>query len=257
MRDSTCVAFEINLPTLDSRTNSSLLQELINAGERILDLVRLFLFRPGEDKSIGHVGAIGNGVSGVWLGDDAEHLQFIARKNSNYQLAQDPLEVPLADVRRIYNDAVFRELCSAAASLNSECDSLLDRIFQTLRAFRESRDIQSLEARFRQLAGIAEDLAKRDKAERLSGERLRDYIAKIAENGWRAVDDVRAVTRDLWDNARNPLTHSVETFASIGRDANLDIDNMELIVVNMVEAVVIAWRNERFGIDAYDSLLST
>jgi hypothetical protein len=30
---------------------------------------------------------------------------------------------------------------------------------------------------------------------------------------------------------------------------------MERIVINMIEAVVIAWRNEQFGIDAYGSLL--
>jgi hypothetical protein len=256
MKDSTCVGFEIDVSMLDSRTNSSLLHELINRGERILDVIRLFLFKPGEDKSIGRVGAIGDGVSGVWLGDNAGHLQFIARKTSNYQLAQDPLEVSLADVRRIYNDPVFKELCSAA-SLNHEYDSLLHRIFQSLRTFRESRDIQSLEARFRHLAAIAEDLAKRDRGEWLRGKKLREHIAQIAENAWRAnLDDVRTVTTDLWDNARNPLTHSVETFASIGRNPDLDISNMERTVVNMIEAVVIAWRNEQFGIAAYDSLLS-
>jgi hypothetical protein len=30
---------------------------------------------------------------------------------------------------------------------------------------------------------------------------------------------------------------------------------MEQIVVNMIQAVVIAWRNEQFGIAAYDYLL--
>lgn len=34
------------------------------------------------------------------------------------------------------------------------------------------------------------------------------------------------------------------------------MSNMERIVVNMIEAVVIAWRDEQFGIDAYDSLVS-
>jgi hypothetical protein len=256
MKDSTCVAFEIDVSTLDSRTNSSLLQGLINRGERILDVIRLFLFKPGENKSIGRVGAIRGGVSGVWLGDNAGHLKFIARKTSNYQLAQDPLEVSLADVRRIYADPVFKELCSAA-SLDHEHDSLLDRIFQSLRTFRESRDIQSPEPRFLRLAAIAEGLAKRDRGERLQRAKLREHIALIAESGSRTnQDDVRTVTTDLWHNARNPLTHSTETFASIGRDSDLDMSKMERIVVNMIEAVVIAWRNEQFGIAAYDSLLS-
>ena len=262
MKDFTSVLFEIELDkpgyvsTLDSQMNYGLLQKLIEKGERILDAIRLFLFTPGENKSIGRVGAIGNGISGVWLGDDGKNAKFIARKTSQYQLSQAPVEVNLANVQRIYNNQIFKELCSAA-SLDTEHDFLLNRIFQSLRAYRESRDIQSMEARFRQLATIAEHLAKRNENERIFGKKVYGPIAQIAQKGWHTEDDFLSVVTDLWKNTRDPLSHSVETFASIGRNPMSDILKIERVVVNMIEAVVIAWRNEQFGIDAYDSLLES
>lgn len=261
LQDFTCIAFEIELDkpdytsTLSPEVNSLLLQQLLEKGERILDVIRLFLFKPGENRSIGRVGAIGNGVCGAWLGNDGEAAKFIARKISRYQLVQSPFEVTLEDVRKIYNDPVFKELHSAACLNHDNDDLLLKRIFQSLRAFRESRELQSLETRFLRLGSLVEHLAKRDENEYLKGKELRNRIARIAEKGWNTKGDVLSVATDLWDNARNPLTHSVETFSSIRRDPALDIPNMEQIVVNMIQAVVIAWRNEQFGIAAYDYLL--
>jgi len=262
MKDFTVVAFEIEfdnpeyVSTLDSQINEELLQRLLEKGERILDVIRLFLFTPGENKSIGQVGAMGHGISGIWFGNDGENLKFIARKKSRYELAQTPIEVNLADVSRIYNNPVFKELCSAA-SIDSEHDDLLARIFKSLRAYRLSRDNQDSETRFSRLAVIAEDLAKRRNDERLQGSNLRDRIAQIAQMGWDSKDDTLDVAKDLWGSVRNPLAHSLATFASLNRDPATDILNIERIVVNMIEAVVIAWRNEEFDIDAYDYLLGT
>ena len=259
LKSYTCVAFEIELDAylrpLDTESNSSLLQQLLERGERILDVIRLFLFKPGEHRSIGRVGAIGNGVYGAWVGDDGENANFVARKISQYQLVQSPFEVTLDDVRRIYNDPVFKELNSAASHHYDLDDKLLKRIFQSLRAFRESREIQSSEARFLRLGSLAEHLAKKDEVDHFKGQELRNRIARIASKGWNKKSDILHIVKDLWDNARNPLTHSVETFSSIKRDPTLDIPNIELIVINMIQAVVIAWRNEQFGIAAYDSLL--
>lgn len=262
IRDFTAVAFEIELDNselisaLDSRLNDELFQRLIDKGEKILDVIRLFLFTPGENKSIGQVGAFGNGISGIWIGNDGDNLKFIARNTSRFQLTQTPIEVSLTDVSRIYNDSVFKELCSAA-SIDSTHDDLLNRIFDSLRAYRVTRDIQDPATRFLRLAAIAEHLAKRNSDERLKGPKLRDRIAHIAQMGWHSKDDILNVATDLWDNVRNPFTHSVETFTSLGRDSTTDILNAERIVVNMIQAVVMAWRTQEFDTDAYDYLLGT
>jgi hypothetical protein len=52
------------------------------------------------------------------------------------------------------------------------------------------------------------------------------------------------------------MTHSVTSFSSFGRDPTLDLPQMEEIVIQMVRAVTIAWRNEQFGIAPYDFLLA-
>jgi hypothetical protein len=233
-----------------------LLRQLLLQGEQIIDVIRLFLFKPGDNTSIGRVGAVGSGVYGAWIGDDGEYAKFIARQISPFQLVQKPMQVTLTDVRKIYNDPVFKELCSAACDTLDNFDPLLRRVFQALRAFRESRDIQDLEARFLRLASLAEHLAKDDSATYLQGDKLRKRIAKIAQSGWYEKSDILDIVKDLWAHVRNRLTHSVETFASIGRDPVPDIQNMERIVVNMIQAVVIAWRNQQFGLDPYKSLLS-
>ncbi len=122
MRDFSCIAWELpegmvtSFPT-DPASNSAVLSRVIGAGEQILDIMRLFLFKPGEDISIGRVGSLGGGITGLWLGDgDGSDCQFIARKTSRFQLVQEPLRRGLKDVRRIYNDDVFRELCSVVCS---------------------------------------------------------------------------------------------------------------------------------------------
>jgi hypothetical protein len=63
---------------------------------------------------------------------------------------------------------------------------------------------------------------------------------------------VRGTTEDLWDHARNPLTHSTETFTSIGKDCLHDIATLERIVINMVEATVLDWRDEATCSAAYE-----
>jgi len=74
LRDFTCIAFEIELDrpnyAIASSTefNNALLQDLLELGDRIIDVLRLYLFLPGEDKSIGRVGALGKGAFGAWLG---------------------------------------------------------------------------------------------------------------------------------------------------------------------------------------------
>jgi hypothetical protein len=183
MRDFSCIAWE--LPegavtpfTTDPASNSAVLSSVISAGEQIVDIIRLFLFKAGEDSSIGRVGSLGGGVTGVWLGDDVgSNCQFIARKTSRFQLVQEPLRRGLKDVRRIYNDDVFRELCSVVCS-GGGCDETLSLVLNSLRTFRESRDLQSEEARFLRLGSMAEDLAKRHRRrERLKGPELREAIA--------------------------------------------------------------------------------
>jgi hypothetical protein len=262
LKDFTCVCFEVDLENQDIASidsldnNSNLLQKLLDQGEMILDVIRLFLFKPGNNTSIGRVGAIGNGVSGVWIGNDGEYAKFIARQLSPYQFVQKPMQVTLSEVRKIYNDPVFKELCSAACHTPDQFDPLLKRIFQGLRAFREIREIQNLEARFVRLASLAEHLAKKDSKDERRGHKLRYPIAKIAQSGWDSKSDINDVVNDLWTHTRNQLTHSVETFASIGRDPIQDISNMETIVINMLQAIVIAWCNEEFVIDPYQWLLN-
>lgn len=246
MRDLTCLAWELD-PIIagdfgnDPEVNSSVLHRIVGAGEQILDILRLFLFTPGEDTSIGRLASLGGGVTGIWIGDGiGGRGQFIARKTSNYQLVQDPVERGIQDVRKIYHHDVFRELCSVVCS-GSAGDPILTLVLKSLQTFRESRDIQNAEARFLRLAAVAEHLARKKQGKRLAGSALRNSIAELACNGWRDNADVLQTTEELWDSARNPLTHSAETFASIGRDAKHDIAIMEKIVFNMIEATVLDW----------------
>jgi len=249
MRDLSCIAWELPERTVtsfttDPATNSAVLSRLVSAGEQILDIIRLFLFKPGEDSSIGRVGSLGGGVSGVWLGDDdGSHCQFIARKTSRFQLVQQPLRRGLKEVRHIYNDDVFRELCSVVCS-GSARDETLALVLHSLRTFRESRDLQSEEARFLRLGSMAESLAKRHtRQERLSGPKLRKAIAEVAcSNTLDDIDIQEATVRELWDQVRNPLTHTAQNFASIGHDAKQDIATMEKLTFNMIKGTVLNWR---------------
>ncbi len=166
------------------------------------------------------------------------------------------MEVALADLRRIYNDDVFKELKSAACYSADSYDPLLNRIFQGLRAFRESRKIEDAATRFVRLGTLAEHLAKKEPSERYQGRILRERIAKIAQSGRYSDEDILSTTIDLWDNVRNPLTHSVESFAEIGRVAEEEIARLEKLVINMLQAVTTAWKLEEFVGDPYAYLLA-
>jgi len=253
MRDFTCLVWELNENASvrfgeNAELSSAALSRTVDAGEQILDIIRLFLFTPGQDASIGRVGSLGGGITGIWIGD-AENCQFIARKTSNFQLVQEPIERGLKDLRKIYNHDVFRELGSVVCS-GAATDPTLSLVLKCLRALRESRDLQSFEARFLRLAAIAEHLARKKQGKRLQGTALREEIANLASQSRREIPDILQTVRDLWDHARNPLTHSAEIFEMLGRDAKHDIGAMEKLVFNMIEATVLQWRVEGLREDA-------
>ncbi len=288
MKDRTCIAFEIELDRPDCaainspNTNNALLSDILERGDRILDAMRLYLFKPGQDRSIGKVGALGKGIYGAWIGNDNDQAKFIARSISRYDLVQDPIEVGLEQVRRIYNDQTFQEL-RVAVCLSDQFHPVFNRVFDGLHTFRESRESQSWEARFRQLAVIAEDLARTTDAERLSGNALRTRIAQIVFNGWYfdldpnskkrilpppdppqaehfdwdSEQEVRGIVSELWDAVRNRLSHTMTTFTSMQRDPERDLVNMERIVISMFNAIIFAWWQEQFydNRTAYDILL--
>lgn len=264
LKDFTCVAFEVDSDTFrspavaaETETEELVLQTCLERGERILDTIRLFLFKPGQDKSIGRVGGIENGVCGAWIGTGDSDAKFVARRLFDFQFVQPALDVSLSDVRAIYEDAVFRELHSAGCCDPARDDTLLRRIFESLRSFRKSREMPTPETRFLELTKIAEHLAKRDEGEKLRGPLLRDRISRIAAKGRDIKRDFCGATADLWDSVRNPLTHNVTTFRDIGRSPAVEMPKLEEIVIAMVQAVVIAWRNEQFGLNPYASLLET
>jgi hypothetical protein len=159
-----------------------------------------------------------------------------------------------------------------------------------LRAFRESRDITNWEARFRHLAAIAESLAKQNRTERLRGNELREKIAKISSHGWQLYenygssvlsppglqphqyrlirkryldigwgdeDEAKEIIKDLWDNVRNPLAHSVNTAKSLNRDLEKDMTNMERVILTMINGIFAAYEVAEFhpGASIHDILL--
>lgn len=295
LRDFTCIAFEINLDREDyvsiqeESTNTSLFQHILRKGENFLDVWRLCLFKPGEDFSIGSFGAVGHGVQGFWLGQQDIAPKFIARKASRYQLFQKPVDVLLAEFGPIYADITFRSLCTAAFTYPSNPEIIV-RIFDALRTFRESRDISSWEARFRHLAAIAESLAKQNPEEGLRGKELRDRIAKISAHGWEVYqhysssvltppglqpeqysliwcrynemgwddeEEAKEIIKDLWDNVRNPLAHTINTIGSLGRNPIKDMINMERVIVTMLNGLYAAYEVEEFYPDSsiYEILL--
>jgi hypothetical protein len=270
LRDFTCLMFELDEeddfnPSAQGNAayNNAVLQRVRDQADQILDVLRLYLFRAGEDRLIGRAGNVGSGVCGMWLCDE-ETAQFIARRVSPYALAQEPVDVSLDDVRKIYNDEVFRELHSAACRDVSKLDTTLRRVFAGLKVFRESRELQSWEARFRHLATIAESLAKRNEGEHMHGHALRRAIAKIGESQWGngranqfSPSDILDVVKDLWDNVRNPITHELTDAASLLRDPKADLFHMEHLVVSMLRAIVLSWRLEEFtGQTAHEMLLA-
>jgi hypothetical protein len=101
---------------------------------------------------------------------------------------------------------------------------------------------------------IAEDLAKRHtRQERLSGRELRKAIAEVASSNTLDDTDIpESTVKELWDQVRNPLTHTAQNFASIGRDAKQDIATIEKLAFNMIKGTVLNWRIEEFINDAND-----
>lgn len=230
--------------------NNALLERVRLQADQILDVLRLYLFRPGEDRSIGRAGSMGGGVCGIWFGDE-EVARFIARRVSSYALVQDPVDVSLNDVRHIYNDHVFRELCSAAHKPLASLDSTLQQVFLALKAFRDSRELQSWEARMKHLFTIAESLAKTTPGQRLQGPALRQAIAEVAGHSWHdgfrnpdSFPDALDVVNDLWNNVRNPITHELSSSAALHRDPQEDFYRLEHLVVSMLRSIVFRWSVE-------------
>ncbi len=256
LKNYTCIMFE-----MDSEKLTALLQQgpdghhavlgaAIEQGERILDILRLYLFKPGQPAGIGRAGGLDNGVSAIWVAsDDFTFDTFIARATHQYRSLQKALRVDLKELRIIYTDEVFTELKTMPFCEVSPLGPIMSRIVSGLRAFRESRDIAVMEARFKHLAAIAESLAKKTPEESINQNELRDRISKIAtRDRMMSIDPAQVLDSitDLWKNVRNPLSHETQTFSSLGRDANADLRQIELIVVSMIRAVVIAWRMEEF-----------
>ena len=71
MSDAACIGFPVHLneeqlPKTDAG-QTALLEWLLQLGDQIVDLLRLFMYRPGDDRRIGRVGGLGRGVRGLWL----------------------------------------------------------------------------------------------------------------------------------------------------------------------------------------------
>jgi hypothetical protein len=283
LSDFTCLAFSTNLDNIKQGSkgisDQSTFDFLIEKGERFLDVWRLCLFKPGEDASIGKFGAIGNGVQCFWIGENnTGRPRFIARKTSRFALAQKPFDVLLSKFGPLYTDHTFRGLAIDAYNFPTTYDRVINSILEALRAFRESRELSTPEARFRHLATIVETLAKKYPDERIKGRELRERIAKIStkgwslyknfntsgmttnlspeqygliwkrydEMGWSDPEEARIIIMDLWDNVRNPLSHEVSTFSSLNRNAVKDLAQIERVIITMINGLHAAWEVQEF-----------
>lgn len=290
MNEFTCIGFPLHPEELvdpfddTDEVSQQLFDNIIERGESILDPLRFCLFKPGKDENIGRFGSVGNGIQCFWIGygtseddEDSGNIRFIARKSLRYALLQKPIDLLETEFGPIYADITFDGLCHTAFQHPLDRNAFYGYMLRALKAFRESRDIQSPEARFRHLAAIAEDLAKVEEDERVSGKELRDRIAKIASRGWSLYesiirrhprsfslnaenskllkqrykdlgwgDEKEAITiiKDLWSNVRNPLSHSLETFETLERDSVKDIANLEKVIVTMVNGWYAAYEME-------------
>jgi len=296
MKDFTCIGFQIDF---DESTNpfddteeasQEFFNRIIERGDTFLDPLRLCLFKPGKDESIGRFGAVGNGIQCFWIGSEDTSIRFIARKSLRYALTQKPLDILELEFGPIHADITFQGLCHTAFENPIDRNAFYNAMLRALKPFRESRDIQSPEARFRHLAAIAEDLAKIEEDERVSGNELRDRIAKISSRGWALYENInnshylgvsmsreshklidqrykdmgwedekeaRAIINDLWSNVRNPLSHSLETFQTLERDSIKDIANLEKVVVTMINGWYAAYEVEEFhDVPLHEILLS-
>src|SRR5207253_8376324 len=106
-----------------------------------------------------------------------------------YALLSEPVRLDLDTFKGWYNTDTFTEFRTAVGTHPDEQLPLYDKVFAAMRSFRESREMQSLEGRFRQLTPLIEDLAQ-DEGERLSGQTLYKRIAQVA---WFSL-------RDSWDD---------------------------------------------------------
>ncbi len=282
MNEFTCLGFEIEIEDSEDLlqsepdTREDLFKRVIERGEGFLDPLRLCIFKPGEHESAGKFGSVGNGIQCFWIGRDDGEAEFFARKSLRQTLIQQPIDILEDEFGPIYADITFRGLCSEAFKNPIDRNVFHGRLLRAVKSFRQSRDIQSPEARFRQLAAIAEELAKFKEEERVSGPVLRNRIAKISSTGWSIYEhyndsvlgsipvgknsqllrdryreigwendeDAQRIIKELWDNVRNPFSHSLETFESLERDENKDIANAERIVVTMINGWYAAYQVE-------------
>jgi hypothetical protein len=273
----TCIGFQIDLDKATNLLeNAEIFRQVVEWGESFLDPLRLWLFTPGKNESAGRFGSVGNGIQCFWIGENDGDLKFFARKSLHYALTQKPIDVLEETFGLVQADITFRGLSGAVFRHPLDRDMFHESILRAVRAFRESRDIPLPEARFRQLTVIAEDLAKIEIDKRIAGRELRERIAKISSRGWMLYEQFNNSTRghllkgknaqissqryreigwddeqtaqktikDLWDNVRNPFSHSLETFETLERDANQDIANAEKIVVSMINGWYAAYEAE-------------
>lgn len=278
LSDLTCLCFKYEHEKTKFESfakNIDLEDDLYNSvleyGERILDTFRLPLFNPSEQNSIGRLGAIKQGLVGFWIGNNTDIPFFIARKQQKMQVV-DKYPVTKFDLPLIYYDLASRTLVKYACNFSNSTNPIIKKIFRSLEKLRQSRELNN-EARFKELATIAEDLAKKNETERLSGYNLRTRIAKIVTNGWHLYEDYSSSMlmpqnlipeqyqkiqnrfdeigwhsipkatekiNDLWTNVRNHITHETKTFDDLNRNANSDLTDIERIVVMSIYSVFIS-----------------
>lgn len=277
--DYACIAFPVTIPEEylsedDDRANTRLLEWLLRLGDQIIDLLRLFLYKPGDERRIGRVGGIGRGIHGLWLYSRSENqVKFLARKTSAFALMAEPVSVGLENFRTWYSTDTFHELCSVACLHPEKHNANNDKIFAAMRSFRESREVQSLEGRFRQLMPLIEDLANRHENEKLKGNQLRRRIAQVAWYSlnddwdkelplrwgrWNKVTELETEVERLWSKVRNSLSHTCRVVSNFTTDPAKDLVTMEVIAISMIRAMGRAYfESNAFEISLYDSILRT
>jgi hypothetical protein len=255
--DHACIFFSVKMNPDDytrsaAATETGFLEWLLRLGDQIVDLLRLFLYRPGDDRVIGRAGSLGRGVFGLWLISQADQsARFIARRLSRYALLSEPVRLDLETFKRWYSTDTFTEFRTAVCMHPGEQLPLYDKVMAAMRSFRESREMQSREGRFRQLTPLIEDLAK-DEGEVLTGHRLYDRIAQVAwyslrddwdgdlplkEGRWRTWQQLAKDVSDLWKRIRNPLAHSCRVIQGMPDDPERDLITSEALAVSMIRGL--------------------
>lgn len=125
------------------------------------------------------------------------------------------------------------------------------QLFAALRTFRESREVQSLEGRFRHLLPLLEALASRP-GEELRGPELYRRIARVAwfsmrddwdddiplrHGRWRSWHQLAGDVSGLWGRIRNPLAHSCRVMRDLSRDPIRDLMTAETLAISMIRAL--------------------